>query len=121
MKKRRSCVDRSSPSCSSGRIFISVSCEKGRERVVVTVDGKEVWSHSLSEDAVYTVKSPNGSNVVRIQDQKASVTEADCPDQICRKHKAIDKTGETIVCLPHKVVVEIKDGTREKEYDGITN
>ena len=70
--------------------------KKDGERVVVTVDGKEVWSHSLSEDAVYTVKSPNGSNVVRIQDQKASVTEADCPDQICRKHKAIDKTGETL-------------------------
>lgn len=104
----------------AGFLFLSLVKKYG-ERVVVTVDGKEVWSHSLSEDAVYTVKSPNGSNVVRIQDQKASVTEADCPDQICRKHKAIDKTGETIVCLPHKVVVEIKDGTREKEYDGITN
>ena len=103
----------------AGFLFLSLVKQDG-EKAVVTVDGKEVWSHSLSEDAVYTVKSRNGSNVGRIQGGKASVTEADCPDQICRKHKAIDKTGETIVCLPHKLVVEIKDGTKEKEYDGIT-
>ena len=59
----------------AGFLFLSI-VKKDGERVVVTVDGKEVWSHSLSEDAVYTVKSPNGSNVVRIQDQKASVTDA---------------------------------------------
>ena len=46
--------------------------------------------------------------------------EADCPDQICRKHKAIDKSGETIVCLPHKVVIEVEADTREQELDGIT-
>lgn len=104
----------------AGFLWIFFSQQSG-EKAVVTVNGKEVWAGSLSEDAVYMVKSKNGTNVVRIKNGKASVTEADCPDQICRRHKAIDKTGETIVCLPHKVVVEIKDGTKEKEYDGITN
>lgn len=104
----------------AGFLFM-YSSKKDGEKAVVTVNGKEVWSGSLSEDAVYTVKSKNGTNVVRIQHKKVSVTKADCRDQICRRHKAIDKTGETIVCLPHKVVVEIKDGTKEKEYYGITN
>lgn len=104
----------------AGFLFLSAAKQDG-EKVVVTVDGKEVWTGSLSEDAEYTVKSKNGTNVVRIHNKKVSVSEADCRDQICRKHKAIDKTGETIVCLPHKVVVEVKDGTKEKEYDGITN
>lgn len=45
----------------AGFLFLSL-VKKDGERAVVTVDGKEVWSHSLSEDAVYTVKSPNGSN-----------------------------------------------------------
>ena len=40
--------------------------------------------------------------------------EADCPDQICVRHKAISKSGESIVCLPHKVVVEISS---EEEQD----
>jgi len=46
---------------------------------------------------------------------------ADCKDQICADHKAIEKSGETIVCLPHKVVIEIQseDG-KEQELDGVT-
>ena len=35
------------------------------------------------------------------------MTDADCPDKLCVKTGRISKTGETIVCLPHRVVVEI--------------
>ena len=36
-------------------------------------------------------------------------------DKICVNHAAISKKGETIVCLPHKVVVEVvdKNGTQD--------
>ena len=34
------------------------------------------------------------------------MTEADCPDHLCMKQKAVDSTGGTIVCLPNKVVIE---------------
>ena len=45
--------------------------------------------------------------------------EADCPDRLCVKQKAICKNGETIVCLPHKVVVEIRS-QEENLLDGQT-
>ena len=45
---------------------------------------------------------------------------ADCPDQICKNHKPIRKSGETIVCLPHKAVIEISSEEDESEMDGIT-
>ena len=56
-----------------------------------------------------------------IKDGKVTMKEADCKDQICADHKAIEKSGETIVCLPHKVVIEIRseDG-KEQELDGVT-
>ena len=44
--------------------------------------------------------------------------EADCPDQLCVHQKAISKDRETIVCLPNKVVVEVKSKT-ESEFDSI--
>ena len=31
-----------------------------------------------------------------------------CPDKICLRSDYISKIGETVVCLPHKVVIEIK-------------
>ena len=58
---------------------------------------------------------------MQIKDGKVTMKEADCRDQICADHKAIEKSGETIVCLPHKVVIEIKsENGKEQELDGVT-
>ena len=46
--------------------------------------------------------------------------DATCPDHICVNQKEISKTGETIVCLPNKVIVEIK-GADSSELDAVTN
>ena len=48
-----------------------------------------------------------GSNIVTIENGGVTMTDADCPDKLCVKTGRISKTGETIVCLPHRVVVEI--------------
>lgn len=46
-----------------------------------------------------------------------------CNDQVCVRSGAIDSPGETIVCLPHKVIVEIttKDNTHDQEIDIISS
>ncbi len=75
---------------------------------VVSVDGKEVARFSLGEDREETIEVPGGKNVIRIRDGEASVSFADCPDRICQKHLPVSTTGETIICLPHKLVVEIR-------------
>lgn len=94
--------------------------EKTGKEVVVTVDGHEKFRAGLSENKTYEVLRKKGHNIVEIKDGKVTMKEADCPDQICKNHKAIDKAGETIVCLPHKVVVEIKSDSEEEPLDGIT-
>ena len=68
---------------------------------------------------------PNGTHALNgltmeIQDGEVSMRKADCPDQICKNHKPICKSGETIVCLPHKAVIEISSEEDESEMDGIT-
>ena len=60
------------------------------------------------------------SNVLMIKDGRAQMKSADCPDQICVRQKAISKEGESIICLPNKVVVSIVGG-EEKELDAVTN
>lgn len=42
----------------------------------------------------------------------ADMTSADCPDHLCVKQKAISKEGESIICLPNKVVVTVKSDTK---------
>ncbi len=77
------------------------------KQVVVLVDGKAVVTLSLAEDAEYVAETPEGRNVIRISGGEVRVTEADCPDKLCAKHSPICRSGETIVCLPHKLIVEV--------------
>lgn len=82
---------------------------KSGDRAVITVDGKMVYSLQLSENITKTVKTEYGENIVEISNGKVIVTDADCRDKICVNHRAISKVGETIVCLPHRLVVEISE------------
>lgn len=92
--------------------------QKDGTQVVITVKGQVYETVSLFEDREIEVKTDQGMNVVIIQDGQVSMKEATCPDQICVKHSKITKTGETIVCLPHQVVIEIIDD-QQKEIDSV--
>ena len=72
---------------------------------VVTVDGTEVGKYNLKE--AQTLDLGTG-NHLEISDGEVWMTEADCPDQICVKSGKISKEHEMIVCMPHKVIVEIR-------------
>ncbi len=87
-------------------LFLKTSSKNG-SRAIVSVNKEVILSIPLDKDTNIVVPETKGENVVRIKDGAASMSEADCPDQICVKHKPISKSGETIVCLPHKVVIEI--------------
>ena len=45
--------------------------------------------------------------------------DANCPDKICEGHNKISYKGETIVCLPHKVVIEIVADEATYELDAV--
>jgi len=76
--------------------------------VNITVDNEPYGSYSLFESREIEVVTDNGSNSVIIQNDKAYMAAADCRDKICLSHSEISKSGESIVCLPHKLIVEIK-------------
>ncbi len=96
-------------------LFLQFQKEDGGV-AVVTVDGIVVEEFSLDEDLEQIIETPNGYNIISIEGGIVHISDADCRDHICVEHIAIDKTGETIVCLPHKLVVEVVGGA-EKEMD----
>ncbi|MBQ1182837.1 MAG: NusG domain II-containing protein [Clostridia bacterium] len=77
------------------------------KQVVITVDGEVFGTYSISTDQEIEVKTERGVNIVAIFDGKVSVTAADCPDKYCVSHVAVNETGETVVCLPHRMIVEV--------------
>ena len=95
-------------------LFYSAGADHGLT-AVVTVDGEVRAELPLDETDSIEIETEWGYNIVHTEDGQAFVTEADCRDQICVEHKKIEKTGETIVCLPHKMVVEIIGGEEEMD------
>lgn len=87
-------------------LLIFLTANKGTG-VKVTVDGKEYASYSLKKDITVDIKS-NGVNRLVIKNGKAYISYADCSEQVCVNHKEISKVGESIICLPHKVIIEIE-------------
>ena len=85
--------------------------------VQVEVDGTVIGTYPLSVDReVRIVTGENGEelNLLVIKDGKATVTTATCPDGICAAHRPISREGESIVCLPHKVVITVIGGSGEE-------
>ncbi len=84
------------------------------EYAVVIVNRKEVARYPLDTDAEIRLESENGGyNILVIKDGKADITAASCPDKICVNQHAISNTGEVIVCMPNKTVIEIIGGEQE--------
>lgn len=79
------------------------------KKAVVTIDGEIFGEYLMSENQEINISTDLGQNKIQIKDGKVSVISADCPDKYCVEHVAVDSVGETVVCLPHRVVVEIKE------------
>ena len=73
---------------------------------VVTVDGVETGRYSLLQDGLYSLNG--GTNTLVIENGTARMTEASCPDHVCIDMGVIRYTGQSIVCLPNRLVVTVR-------------
>lgn len=98
-------------------LIINFAVKKDGSYAVIKVDGNVIKTLDLNsgETTIEVNGYQGGVNKVVINDGKLSMTEADCPDELCVKTGKISRVGETIVCLPHRVVVEIK-GSQDDDF-----
>ena len=90
-------------------LIIYLTTAKDGQTVVVTIDGEHYASYPLGEDTTVLISTDSStSNLLVIEDGKASIAEASCPDLICAHHAPISREGEAIICLPNKTVVSIE-------------
>ena len=101
----------------AGLLLVNVFRTEG-SFAVIKIDGKETGRYPLSVDTEVIIETgDDGRNTLVIEDNKAFMKDANCPDKICEGHSKISYKGETIVCLPHKVVIEIVTEDSENELD----
>lgn len=91
--------------------------QKDGDCVVITVDGEFYGSYDLNQDAEIPIEVGDSvTNVVCISNGYAYMKESKCPDHLCEKQGRIHKEGQSIVCLPNRVVVTI-ESDEDVTYD----
>lgn len=91
---------------------------EGSGQVEIRVDGVLSGVYPLSEEQ--TVEINHGTNTLVIKDGRADMVEADCPDGLCVRQRAVSREGESIICLPNRVVVSVTGG-QKSSLDAVTH
>lgn len=96
---------------SLGAIIIASEKHQTSSLAVVTLDGREI--HRINLDLVANpyelrVETNQGEyNLIRVEKGRIRVIEASCPDQIDVKQGWISNAHQSIICLPHRLVIRI--------------
>ncbi|SKA64401.1 hypothetical protein SAMN02745111_00959 [Eubacterium uniforme] len=101
-------------------LFLKFSANDG-EQVIVKVDKKEIARYDLNTDREVIIDGKDGGkNTLVIKDGKAYIKDATCPDKLCEHQGKIHMVGQSLICLPNRVVIEIVDDDKDEEFDGIS-
>ena len=89
------------------------------KQVLIEAGGRVVGDFSLGEDRLIPVDGKLGTTRVKIADKAVRVLDSPCPRKICVESGPIRRSGETLVCLPNRVVIRIKGGD-ERSVDAVS-
>lgn len=71
------------------------------------IGGKEHYRFNLKKEGQYLLQEFSPPVEVTIKEGEIAITHNDCPQQICMKMGPISKPGQTIVCVPKKILIYI--------------
>ncbi len=92
------------------------------EYLLITYSDSEETPAISRASARPDIPTDTAYNLLCIAAGQVTMEAADCPDQICVHHKPLTGDLESVICLPHKLVVELVGGTQENTaIDGMVN
>ena len=102
-------------------IFFKTS-QKGSKNnyAIIQVDGKihkKIDLSKVKKSEKVNLNLPNGKNTLLIKNNSIEMKSANCNDALCVKQGNISKVGQTIICLPHKLIIEIKGDELDSKDD----
>ena len=86
--------------------------ESGALTAVVSVDGVETERLAL-EEAERTIQAGGYTLRLRLTETEVWVESSDCPTQDCVHTGHISRGGQSIVCLPARVIITLEGGQPE--------
>lgn len=97
---------------------VDTTVDAGNSQTAIQELTKEEWTAWQPPESGISEEESGDYNILVCQNGQVQMLASNCPDKICVHHNAIAKTGENIICLPHRVVIEIVGG-EDKKLDGV--
>jgi len=88
------------------------------EFIIIEVDGNLHSKYSFGIENTVVIENTYGKNTVQITKTGVYVRDSNCPDGLDVLQGEITKPRQTIVCLPHRLVIYI---TGRADYDIISH
>ena len=102
-------------------IFFKTSQKSSKNNyAIIKVDGKihkKIDLSNVKNNEEVNLNLPNGKNTLLIKNNSIQMKSANCNDALCVKQGNISKVGQTIICLPHKLIIEIKGDELDSKDD----
>lgn len=99
--------------------FVLSSGSETGQTVEITIKGKRYASYDLIEDHSIVINKKDRINKINIKGGKVAMTFSNCKGKDCVNQGQISKTSQSIACLPHQVLIEIKG--KNPDYDAISH
>lgn len=93
------------------------------DTIRVEVDNEVYATYPLNVDSTYVIQVDDRFNTLLVQNGVAKMIDANCSDKLCVHQAGISSNNRVIVCLPHRVIVEIDSTTQPQKptIDSISN
>ncbi len=85
------------------------------QRVQIIHHRQILFDLPLAKDTVKLIQDDDQYNRIVIKDGQVWIDSANCHNQICVHHAKIEYSGQSIVCLPHQLIVQIS-GESEQSH-----
>lgn len=87
--------------------------------ICIYVDNELYGQYNLDDSEKVEIHNDDiVCNTICIHNGKVFMESASCPDKLCVNQQSISLVGESICCLPNKVIITI-ESNNEGEYDAI--
>ena len=106
-----------------GTALIMGRSETGATVARIALNGETLYEIDLSAvtgEATLTVETDGGYNVITVKNGAVRVSDADCPDRVCVNRGWMTGGYMPIVCLPHRLVIELVSGGEPEAPDAVS-
>ncbi len=100
-------------------IFAFHALKPRGETILISANGKTLGFYPLDRDRIIRAVGPVGTTVIQIKNGQAAIIQAPCAHKLCQKMGPIPSRGRAMICIPNRIVVEIKEKTGQ-QTDAIT-